>query len=72
MENEHAVTASNLFKISGFHGVLLFKHHDPLAFSEAQLLSLLASHFCFVFPPKLTRHTTSPRPGSTLTPAPSF
>lgn len=38
------MSASNLFKISALHGVLLFKHHDPLAFSEAQLLSLLVRH----------------------------
>ena len=37
VENEHAVSASNLFKISGLHGVLLFKHHHPLEFSEAQM-----------------------------------
>ena len=40
-ENEHAVSASNLFKICGSHGVVLFKHHDPLVFSEAQLGGLL-------------------------------
>ena len=41
VENAHAVSASNLFKISKHHGMVLFKHHDPLAFSEEQLAGLL-------------------------------
>jgi hypothetical protein len=41
VENTHAVSASNLFKISKHHGLVLFKHHDPLQFSEEQLAGLL-------------------------------
>jgi hypothetical protein len=43
VENEHCVTASNLFKIAGNHGLVLFKHHQPLEFTEEQLGSLLAA-----------------------------
>ena len=43
VENAHAVSASNLFKISKHHGMVLFKHHDPLTFSEEQLEGLLAA-----------------------------
>ena len=41
IENEHAVTGSNLFKFTQHHGLVLFKHHDPLSFTEAQLGGLL-------------------------------
>ena len=41
VENEHCVTASNLFKITRNHGLVLFKHHEPLAFSLEQLGGLL-------------------------------
>ncbi|KAL6761847.1 hypothetical protein V8C86DRAFT_3131322 [Haematococcus lacustris] len=42
-DRPHAVTASNLFKYGEpFHGLALFKHHDPLAFSHQQLADLLA------------------------------
>lgn len=38
----HAVTGSNLFKYAEpYHGVVLFKHHDPLQFSSGQLADLL-------------------------------
>lgn len=30
----HTVTASNIAKYDGFHGVVIFDEHDPLAFSE--------------------------------------
>ncbi|GLC62276.1 hypothetical protein PLESTB_001865100 [Pleodorina starrii] len=37
-ERRHAVTGSNLFKYGEpAHGLVLFKHHDPLAFSREQL-----------------------------------
>ena len=36
------MSASNLFKAHGLHGLLLFKHHDPLVFSHAQLADMLA------------------------------
>ncbi|CAD7698388.1 unnamed protein product [Ostreobium quekettii] len=44
IERQHAVAVSNLFKYcSPCHGVVLFKHHDPLAFSQEQLADLLAA-----------------------------
>ena len=41
IETEHAVSASNLFKVHGLHGLILFKHHDPLEFTHVQLAELL-------------------------------
>jgi len=41
VELEHAVSASNLFKFTRHHGLVLFKHHEPLQFSEPQLADLL-------------------------------
>lgn len=41
VENEHCVTASNLFKITRHHGLVLFKHHHPLEVSREQLGGLL-------------------------------
>lgn len=35
IEGEHGVTASNVAKYDGFHGVLVFKEHDPLAPTDA-------------------------------------
>lgn len=32
---EHVVTASNIAKYDGLHGVVIFNVHDPLAFTEA-------------------------------------
>jgi hypothetical protein len=43
VENEYAVSASNLFKFTQHHGLILFKHHDPLTFSEPQLGGLLCA-----------------------------
>ena len=38
----NVVSASNLFKYcAAAHGLLLFKHHDPLAFTAADVLQLL-------------------------------
>lgn len=43
VENESCITASNLFKYAfPCHGLVLFKHHNPLEFSETQVpISLL-------------------------------
>lgn len=42
IERRHAVSASNLFKYGApAQGIVLFKHHDPLNFSKAQVLDLL-------------------------------
>eukprot|EP00899_Mesostigma_viride_P007252 jgi/Mesvir1/16528/Mv10074-RA.2 len=43
-ETELVVTASNLFKYCGTHGLVLFKHHDPLHFNARHVAeALLAS-----------------------------
>jgi hypothetical protein len=62
-ENEHAVTASNLFKFTAHHGLVLFKHHEPLAFSEPQLGGLLSAaqgwaHAAHAAHPDTARHPT--------------
>ncbi|KAK9837468.1 hypothetical protein WJX81_004534 [Elliptochloris bilobata] len=44
VENEHALTASNLFKYcQPAHGLVLFRRHDPLAFSAPELAGALAA-----------------------------
>jgi hypothetical protein len=37
----HAITASNIAKYDGFHGVVIFDEHDPLAFTEETVASAL-------------------------------
>ena len=45
VERRFAVAGSNLFKYGEQHGLVLFRHHDPLQFSREQLADLLrASH----------------------------
>jgi hypothetical protein len=34
----HTVTASNIAKYDGHHGVVIFEEHDPLAFTEASVV----------------------------------
>ena len=41
VRGEHSITASNIAKYDGWHGVIIFDDHHPLRFSEAQL----ADHF---------------------------
>ncbi len=41
IEGEHGITASNVAKYDGYHGVLVFKEHDPLAPQDA---STIADH----------------------------
>ncbi|GFR50092.1 hypothetical protein Agub_g12237 [Astrephomene gubernaculifera] len=42
LERPHAVSGSNLFKYGApAHGLVLFKHHDPLTFSSHQLADFL-------------------------------
>jgi hypothetical protein len=38
IRGEHAITASNIAKYDGFHGVLVFDHHDPTARLDAAQL----------------------------------
>jgi hypothetical protein len=57
------VTASNLFKFTAHHGLVLFKHHDPVAFTEPQLGGLLAAaqgwaHAAHGAHPDTARHPT--------------
>lgn len=33
IEGKHSLTASNIAKYDGFHGVIIFREHDPLAFT---------------------------------------
>jgi hypothetical protein len=33
VEGKHSLTASNIAKYDGFHGVVIFREHDPLAFT---------------------------------------
>ena len=33
IRGRHAITASNIAKYDGFHGVVIFEEHDPLAFT---------------------------------------
>lgn len=34
----HAISASNIAKCDGFHGVVVFREHHPLRFDEAQVV----------------------------------
>jgi hypothetical protein len=37
IHGKYTVTASNIAKYDGFHGVVIFNEHDPLAFTEASV-----------------------------------
>ncbi len=37
IKGRHSVTASNIAKFDGLHGVVIFDEHDPLAFSEDRI-----------------------------------
>jgi hypothetical protein len=37
----HAVTASNIAKYDGFHGVVIYDHHDPLALTREAVIDYL-------------------------------
>lgn len=41
IRGRHALTASNIAKYDGFHGVVIFHEHDPLAFTEAAVADAL-------------------------------
>mgnify|MGYP002803535954 FL=1 len=41
LQSEHSVTIANTFKIERFHGLGLWKHHNPLEFNEDQFLDLM-------------------------------
>ncbi len=41
IRGRHAITASNIAKYDGFHGVVVFDEHDPLAFTEETVIGAL-------------------------------
>lgn len=41
VQGRYALTASNIAKYDGLHGVIIFHEHDPLAFHEALVLDVL-------------------------------
>ncbi|XP_031552276.1 uncharacterized protein LOC116289476 [Actinia tenebrosa] len=41
IESKYAVSVSNTFKIEKFHGLILWKHHNPMEFNEEQFLDLM-------------------------------
>lgn len=41
IEGRHTITASNIAKYDGFHGVIVFREHDPLAFTEDLVVDAL-------------------------------
>jgi hypothetical protein len=41
IEGRRCITASNIAKYDGWHGVLVFDHHDPLAFDEEAVVDYL-------------------------------
>lgn len=41
VRGRHAITASNIAKYDGFHGVVVFDEHDPLAFTEETVTGAL-------------------------------
>jgi hypothetical protein len=38
IRGSHTITASNIAKYDGFHGVVIFGQHDPLAFTEESVI----------------------------------
>lgn len=41
IRGQHTVSASNIAKYDGFHGVIIFDEHDPLAFTERLVLDAI-------------------------------
>jgi hypothetical protein len=41
IEGQHSITASNIAKYDGFHGLVIFHHHHPLVFDEESLADYL-------------------------------
>jgi hypothetical protein len=42
VRGQYAITASNIAKYDGFHGVVIFSEHDPLAFTRASVQDAIA------------------------------
>ncbi|NPV09666.1 MAG: hypothetical protein HPY83_17120 [Anaerolineae bacterium] len=41
VRGQHCITASNVAKYDGFHGLVIFDEHDPLRWSEAEIADYL-------------------------------
>jgi hypothetical protein len=41
VEGNHSITASNIAKYDGFHGLVIFQEHDPLQFGRSELSDYL-------------------------------
>ena len=41
IQSKHCVTASNVAKYDGFHGMIIFDHHNPLGFTRDMVLDYL-------------------------------
>lgn len=41
IKGKYSITASNIAKYDGFHGMVIFKDHNPLEFSKAEILDYL-------------------------------
>lgn len=41
LESLHSVAVSNTFKIEKYHGMILFKQHDPINFSQEQFIDAM-------------------------------
>ncbi|GAB4522668.1 MAG: hypothetical protein Kow0047_33200 [Anaerolineae bacterium] len=43
VRGEHCITASNIAKYDGMHGLIIFREHDPLAFGEEQVVDYITT-----------------------------
>ncbi len=43
VEGEHCITASNVAKYDGFHGLVIFDEHDPLSWTQEHILDYIAT-----------------------------
>ncbi|KXJ15889.1 uncharacterized protein LOC110236748 [Exaiptasia diaphana] len=41
IESKYSVTVANTFKIEKFHGLMLWKHHNPMNFTKEQIVDFL-------------------------------
>ncbi len=43
VRGQHCITASNIAKYDGFHGLVIFREHDPLNFNEEQVVDYVTT-----------------------------
>ncbi|MCD6291266.1 MAG: hypothetical protein J7M34_12240 [Anaerolineae bacterium] len=43
VQGRYCITASNIAKYDGFHGLVIFREHDPLAFNEEQVVDYVTT-----------------------------